>query len=123
MCWEDSDEAPPAGASVVGDGERFDADAVDCLDVDVCDCLVLGLRCPTAVMFLMRTTVRAAPQSTKAKVAPFHNFILEHGGALKFCGEKADSQTERQAGGQTTCSRSTVNPALQATEEARESSI
>lgn len=114
MCWEESDDAPPAGASAAEDGERFDADAVDCLDVDACGCLVLGLRCPTAVMFLMRTMVRAAPQSTKAKVAPFHNFILEHGGALKFCGEK----TDRQAGGQTTCGRSTVPPAG----EARESS-
>lgn len=98
MCWEDSDgDAPPAGAAASEDGECLDADsgAGDCPDEDVCECLVLGLRCPTAVMFLMRTMVRAAPQSTKAKVAPFHNFILEHGGALKFCGEKENRQTDR----------------------------
>lgn len=37
-------------------------------------CLVLGLVCP---MFLTRRMDRAAPQSMKAKVALFHNFILE----------------------------------------------
>lgn len=42
----------------------------------------------SSAVFLMRTTVRAAPQSTKAKVAPFHNFILERGGALKPCRDK-----------------------------------
>lgn len=47
--------------------------------------LVRGLNCPTVAMFLTRTMDRAAPQSMKAKVAPFHNFILERGGALKLC--------------------------------------
>lgn len=99
MCWDDSAAAAasaPSGDEWWEGGKCWDADsdAEDCLDEDedVCECLVLGLRCPTAVMFLMRTMVRAAPQSTKAKVAPFHNFILEHGGALKFCGEKGDRQ-------------------------------
>lgn len=54
--------------------------------------LVLGLSCPTVAMFLTRRMDRAAPQSMKARVAPFHNFILEHGGALKLCGEEQNAQ-------------------------------
>lgn len=101
MCGDDSVAAAASASAPSGDkrwedGECLDADsdAEDRLDEDedACECLVLGLRCSTVVMFLMRTMVRAAPQSTKAKVAPFHNFILEHGGALKFCGEKGDRQ-------------------------------
>lgn len=38
-------------------------------------------------MFLMRKMERAAAQTRKAKVAPFHNFILKRGGALKLCRE------------------------------------
>lgn len=51
-------------------------------------CFVFSLICRMVAMFLMRTVDRAAAQSTKAKVAPFHNFILERGGALKLCEDK-----------------------------------
>lgn len=54
-------------------------------DEDMCGYFVLCLNCPIVAVFLMRRMDRAAPQSTKAKVAPFHNFILERGGALKLC--------------------------------------
>lgn len=62
-----------------------DAEDDDCLDEDeyVYGYFGLGLNCPIEAMFLTRRMDRAAPQSMKAKVAPFHNFILERGGALK----------------------------------------
>ena len=66
------------------DGVVLDADSLDEGD-DGCGCFVLSLNCPIVAMFLTRMMDRAAPQSTKAKVAPFHNFILERGGALKLC--------------------------------------
>ncbi len=78
-----------AAVDEVGGGEALvvDSDDDDCLneDEDVYGYFVLCLNCPTEVMFLMRRMDRAAPQSMKAKVAPFHNFILERGGALKLC--------------------------------------
>lgn len=49
--------------------------------------MALSLNCLTVAIFLTRTADRAAAQSTKAKVAPFHTFILERGGALKLCGD------------------------------------
>ncbi len=66
---------------------NVDSDDEDVLDEDedVYGYFVLDLSCPTVAMFLMRRMDRAAPQSMKAKVAPFHNFILERGGALKLC--------------------------------------
>lgn len=79
------DSAEDAG----DDGEVLDVDPDDgvVLDEDevAYEYLVLGLNCPIVPMFLTRRTDRAAPQSTKAKVVLFHNFILERGGALKFC--------------------------------------
>lgn len=72
---DDDDVGDASEALDPGDDERLDDDE------DVC--LVLCLSCPTVAMFLTRRTDRAAPQSMKAKVAPFHNFILERGGALK----------------------------------------
>lgn len=71
-----------------------DSDNKDCLgeDEDAYGCFVLGLSCPILAMFLMSRVDRAAPQSMKAKVAPFHNFILECGGALKLCGERRDGK-------------------------------
>lgn len=50
----------------------------------------------SSAVFLTRTMVRAAPQSTKAKVAPFHNFILERGGALKPCRDKETVSQEKR---------------------------
>lgn len=59
--------------------------------VDVSEYFVLGLICPRAAMFLRSRMDRAAPQSMKAKVAPFHNFILERGVALKLCGRRSNT--------------------------------
>lgn len=71
------------------EGGRYpdpESDDEGCLDDDddVC-CLVLGL---VRATFLTRRMDSAAEQSMKAKVALFHNFILERGGALKLCWEK-----------------------------------
>lgn len=78
------------------DGEYLDTDSADedrlDEDEDVYGCLVLGLSCPIVAMFLTRRMDRAAPQSMKAKVAPFHNFILECGGALKLCWKRGECQ-------------------------------
>lgn len=79
-----------------GDGGEVlgvDSDNDDGLDEDedVCGYFVLGLSCPIVAMFLTRRMDRAAPQSMKAKVAPFHNFILERGGALKLCWERQNA--------------------------------
>ena len=74
------------------DVDPDDEDGLD-EDVDVHGDFVLGLNCPTVAMFLTRRMDRAAAQSMKAKVAPFHNFILEHGGALKLCGERQNAST------------------------------
>lgn len=85
-----------------GDGREVlesDFDDEDCLDADEDEYFVFRLNCPIVAMFLMRRMDRAAPQSMKAKVAPFHNFILERGGALKLCRERQNA--ERQ-----TCSNS-----------------
>lgn len=71
------------------DADSDDEDRLD-EDEDVCGCFVLALSCPILAMFLMRRMDRAAPQSMKAKVALFHNFILERGGALKLCRERRD---------------------------------
>lgn len=79
------------------DGELLDVDSSDedslDEDEDVREFFVLS---PTVAMFLMRMVDRAAPQSMKAKVAPFHNFILECRGALKLCEE-----SKREAKGTT----------------------
>lgn len=78
-----------AGAAANDESESSDADPDDedrlVEDEDAYKCFVLGFNRPRVAMFLMRRTDRAAPQSMKAKVAPFHNFILECGGALKIC--------------------------------------
>ena len=67
------------------DGGGDDDDGLDEID-DACGYFTLvGLNCPIVAMFLVRRRESAAPQSMKAKVAPFHNFILERGGALKLC--------------------------------------
>lgn len=77
---------PPVGSL----GSFEEVVDVDSDDEDVLDegCLVFSLICRMVAMFLMRTMDRAAAQSMKAKVAPFHNFILERGGALKLCEEE-----------------------------------
>lgn len=68
----------------------------------MCGYFVLCLNCPIVAVFLMRRMDRAAPQSTKAKVAPFHNFILERGGALKLClGEAKRTDMFKQSHFQT----------------------
>lgn len=54
---------------------------------DARGCFAWTLNSLMEAMFLMRKVDRAAAQSTKAKVAPFHNFILKRGGALKLCRE------------------------------------
>jgi len=66
---------------------KVDCENEDSLDEDgdVYGYFDLGLNCPIVAMFLTKTMDRAAPQSTKAKVTPFHNFILERQGALKLC--------------------------------------
>lgn len=103
--WRPPVRCDKAAGSAKDGGEVLDVDSDDenWLDEDegVCGYFVFGLSCPTAAMFLMRTMDRAAPQSMKAKVAPFHNFILERGGALKLCGERqkvrqrSDSHTSK----------------------------
>lgn len=86
------DSAAAADAGEVDGGEALvvDSEDEDCLDEyeDVYGYFGLGLNCPIEAMFLTRRMDRAAPQSMKAKVAPFHNFILERGGALKLCRER-----------------------------------
>lgn len=82
------DGADPAEDVEVDDREVFKGDPSDEDGRDEDEYFVFGLNCPRVAMFLTRRTDRAAPQSMKAKVAPFHNFILERGGALKLCGER-----------------------------------
>lgn len=72
------------------EGEDDDSEVLDVnsndedgLDEDAYGYFVLRLNCPIVAMFLTRMVDRATPQSMKAKVALFHNFILERGGALK----------------------------------------
>lgn len=82
-----------AAADDEGDGKdalEADSDDEDRFDEseDAYGYFILLLSCPTVAMFLTRRMDRAAPQSMKAKVAPFHNFILERGGALKLCRER-----------------------------------
>lgn len=87
VCWGDAlDSAEDDDDS----GEVLDADSndEDALDEGDDRCFALSLSCLIMAMFLMRMVDRAAAQSMKAKVAPFHNFILERGGALKLCGER-----------------------------------
>lgn len=72
----------------IDDGGGDDDDGGDGLNEtdDACGYFTLvGPNCPIVAMFLVRRRESAAPQSMKAKVAPFHNFILERGGALKLC--------------------------------------
>ena len=91
ICWDNTVDS--AAAEDEGDGNdalEADSDDEDRLDEaeDAYGYFVLFLSCPTVAMFLTRRMDRAAPQSMKAKVAPFHNFILERGGALKLCQER-----------------------------------
>ena len=94
ICWDST--VDPAGAAPNDENESSDADSDDedrlLEDEDACKCLVLGFNRPRVAMFLTRRMDRAAPQSMKAKVALFHNFILERGGALKICQERRDGQ-------------------------------
>lgn len=76
----------------------------ECRDEDVCWYLALILSCPREAMFLSRRMDRAAPQSMKAKVAPFHNFILERGGALKLCRERERKAKRGETDERQTCS-------------------
>lgn len=75
-----------------GEALDIDSDDEDRLDEDAYGYFILGLNCPIEAMFLTRRMDRAAPQSMKAKVAPFHNFILERGGALKLCRRETDKR-------------------------------
>lgn len=97
ICWGDTvDSADAPADDEWDDGENLDVDSDDGdrldEDEDMYGCLVLCLNCPIVAVFLIRRMNRAAPQSMKAKVAPFHNFILECGGALKLCWERRDRQ-------------------------------
>lgn len=92
ICWGtglDSEEGDDDDGGEVLDADSNNADG---LDEGEDGYFVLSLNCLMVAMFLMRMVDRAAAQSMKAKVAPFHNFILERGGALKLCGE-----SEREA--------------------------
>lgn len=92
ICWGDTVDSADAPAD--DEWEDVDSDDGDRLDEDedAYGCLVLCLSCPIVAMFLTRMMNRAAPQSMKAKVAPFHNFILERGGALKLCWGRRERQ-------------------------------
>lgn len=90
--WWDSALESAEEDSVVLDADSDEEDSLGEGD-DGCGCFVLSLNCPIVAMFLTRMMDRAAPQSTKAKVAPFHNFILERGGALKLCRERGGGQS------------------------------
>lgn len=83
ICWGtglDSEEGDDDDGGEVLDADSNNADG---LDEGEDGYFVLSLNCLMVAMFLMRMVDRAAAQSMKAKVAPFHNFILERGGALK----------------------------------------
>lgn len=83
----DEDDAVCEGGDVVVDGE----DDVESRGGDTGDatqeCCLAGVGGITAGIMagLVRRTHRDAQQSRMAKVAPFHNFILEWIGALKLC--------------------------------------
>lgn len=61
-------------------------------DEACCLLFAFGRLLAVVAMFLTRMSDRAAPQSTKAKVALFHNFILERGGALRRWQEKEEEK-------------------------------
>lgn len=90
VCRDSTADSTEDDEGDVGEVLDVDSDDDDILDEDevVYEYFVLGLNCPIVPMFLTRSMDRAAPQSTKAKVVLFHNFILECGGALKLCRER-----------------------------------
>lgn len=90
---DDDDRGDDIGIAIVGSGD-FDNDIEDDDEGDW-GYSILGSNCPVEGIVLVRKMDRAAPQSMKTKAAPFHNFILERGGALKLCQREKQNELVR----------------------------
>ena len=86
---DDDDRGDDNGIVIVGSGD-FDND-----NEDDWGYFILDSNGPVEGIVLVRKMDRAAPQSMKAKAAPFHNFILERGGALKLCQREKQKELVR----------------------------